>query len=133
MEWLASVTPRPRFTPGERTPVSIGQEAEWASEAVWIQGLQEKSFCPAGDRTSIAAVHIWNSKNLSHADLISADYVFTLQPLVGTSVQKNDTRISSLKTNSCLLTTGILSYIYQSYNIILKLWQTKLFSTITQA
>jgi hypothetical protein len=41
-EWL-SVTPRPRFSPGERTP-GIVQEAEWAPEPVWTQRLEEKSF-----------------------------------------------------------------------------------------
>jgi hypothetical protein len=34
---VVSVTPRPRFTPGERTPVPIGQEAGWAPEPVWTQ------------------------------------------------------------------------------------------------
>jgi precorrin-4 methylase len=33
-----------RFTPGERTPVSIVQEAGWAPESVWTQRLEEKSF-----------------------------------------------------------------------------------------
>jgi hypothetical protein len=31
-EW--SITPRPRFTPGERTPVPIVQEAGWAPDPV---------------------------------------------------------------------------------------------------
>jgi hypothetical protein len=48
-EWSAS---RPGL--GERTPVPIVQEAGWASEPVWTQRLEEKSFAPAGDRTSIA-------------------------------------------------------------------------------
>jgi hypothetical protein len=52
--WVVSVTPRPRFTPGERTPVPIVQEVGWALEPVWTQRLQEKSFAPAEDRTSIA-------------------------------------------------------------------------------
>jgi hypothetical protein len=48
---LFSITPRPRFTPGEKTPVPIGQEAGWSSELVWTQRLEEKSFAYAGDRT----------------------------------------------------------------------------------
>jgi hypothetical protein len=44
MGWVVTVTPRPRFTPGERTPVLIGQETGWASEPVWIQRQEEKSF-----------------------------------------------------------------------------------------
>jgi hypothetical protein len=28
-------------------------EAGWAPEPVWTQGLEEKSFAPAGDRTPI--------------------------------------------------------------------------------
>jgi hypothetical protein len=42
--WVVSVTPRPRFTPGERTPVPIVQEAGWASEPVWTQRIEEISF-----------------------------------------------------------------------------------------
>jgi hypothetical protein len=44
---VVSVTPRPRFTPGERTPVPIGQEDGWAPDSVWTQRLEEKSlgFC----------------------------------------------------------------------------------------
>jgi hypothetical protein len=41
---VVSVTPRSRFTPGERTPVPIGQEAWWAPEPVWAQRLQEKIY-----------------------------------------------------------------------------------------
>jgi hypothetical protein len=52
-EWSAS---RPgRASPrGKDPPVPIVQEARWASEPVWTQRLEEKSFAPAGDRTSIA-------------------------------------------------------------------------------
>jgi hypothetical protein len=39
-----SVTPRPRFGSGERTPVPIIQEAGWAPEPVWTQRIEEKSF-----------------------------------------------------------------------------------------
>jgi hypothetical protein len=39
-----SIMPRPCFTPRERTPVPIGQEAGWAPELVWTQKLEEKSF-----------------------------------------------------------------------------------------
>jgi hypothetical protein len=52
--WVVSVTPRPRFAPGKGPPVPIVQEAGWAPEPVWTQTLEEKSFAPAGDRTSIA-------------------------------------------------------------------------------
>jgi hypothetical protein len=47
--WVVSLTPRPNGP-----PVLIGQEAGWDPEPVWTQRLQEKSFAPAGDRTSIA-------------------------------------------------------------------------------
>jgi hypothetical protein len=33
------------FTPGERTSLSIVQEAGWAPEPVWKQRLEEESFC----------------------------------------------------------------------------------------
>jgi hypothetical protein len=39
---VVSVTPRPRFSPGERTSVPIVQEAGWAPDAVWTQRLEEK-------------------------------------------------------------------------------------------
>jgi hypothetical protein len=42
---VVSVTPQPRFAPGKGPPVPIVQEAGWASESVWTQRLQEKSFC----------------------------------------------------------------------------------------
>jgi hypothetical protein len=35
--WVVSVTTWPRFSPGERTPVPIVQEAGWAPEPVWTQ------------------------------------------------------------------------------------------------
>jgi hypothetical protein len=38
---------------GKGPPVPIVHEAGWASEPVWTQRLEEKSFAPAGDRTSI--------------------------------------------------------------------------------
>jgi hypothetical protein len=44
----ALYTPPPRKGP----PISIGQEAGWASEPVWTQRAEEKSFAPAGDGTS---------------------------------------------------------------------------------
>jgi hypothetical protein len=42
--WVVSVTPLPRFIPGERTSVPIVQEAGWAPEPVWTQRIEEKSF-----------------------------------------------------------------------------------------
>jgi hypothetical protein len=45
-EWSAS-------RPGKGPPVPIVQEAGWTPELVWTQRLEEKSFAPVGDRTSI--------------------------------------------------------------------------------
>jgi hypothetical protein len=46
-EWSAS-------RPGRALPpVPIVQEAGWASEPVWTQRLQEKSFTSAGDQTLV--------------------------------------------------------------------------------
>jgi hypothetical protein len=40
--------------PPEKGPaVPIVQEAGWAPEPVWTQRIEEKSFSPDGDRTSI--------------------------------------------------------------------------------
>jgi hypothetical protein len=47
-EWVVSVTPRPRYSPGERTTGTIVQEAGWAPQPVWTQRLQEKSFVLPG-------------------------------------------------------------------------------------
>jgi hypothetical protein len=55
-KWSAS-HPGRAFTSGKGPPVPIGQEAGWAPEPVWTQRIEEKSFVPAGDRTSIA----WSS------------------------------------------------------------------------
>jgi hypothetical protein len=52
-EWSAS-HPGRTLPPGKGPPVAIVQEAGWASELVWTQRLQAKSFAPAGDRTLIA-------------------------------------------------------------------------------
>jgi hypothetical protein len=45
---MVSVTPRPRFTPGESTPGT-----HWASEPVWKQRLEEKHSASVGDRTPV--------------------------------------------------------------------------------
>jgi hypothetical protein len=51
-EWSASRRGR-ALPPGKGPPVPIGQEAGWAPEPVWTQGLEEKSSAPVGDRTQI--------------------------------------------------------------------------------
>jgi hypothetical protein len=51
-EWPAS-RPGLALPPGKGPPVPIVQEAEWTPEPVWTQRLEEKSFAPSGDRTSI--------------------------------------------------------------------------------
>jgi hypothetical protein len=44
MRVMVSVTPLPRFTPGESILGTIVQEAGWAPEPVWTQRLEEKYF-----------------------------------------------------------------------------------------
>jgi hypothetical protein len=39
---------------GKDLRVPIVQEAGWAPEPVWTERLEEKSFCPDGDRTPFA-------------------------------------------------------------------------------
>jgi hypothetical protein len=51
--WVVSVTSRPRFPPGRGPSIPIVQEAGWASELVWTQKLEEKSFAPARDWTPV--------------------------------------------------------------------------------
>jgi hypothetical protein len=46
--------PAALLPPGKGPPVPILQEAGWASEPVWTQRLEEKSFAPTRDRTPIA-------------------------------------------------------------------------------
>jgi hypothetical protein len=50
-EWSAS-RPERALTLEKGPPVPIVQEAGWASEPVWTQRIEEKSFAPAGDRSS---------------------------------------------------------------------------------
>jgi hypothetical protein len=49
--WVVSITPRHALLPGKWPRVPIGQEAGWAPEPVWTQGLEEKSSASVGDRT----------------------------------------------------------------------------------
>jgi hypothetical protein len=51
-EWLAS-RPGRALPPGKGPPVPIVQEAGWAPEPVWTQGLEEKSSTSVGDRTPV--------------------------------------------------------------------------------
>jgi hypothetical protein len=50
-EWSASCPGR--FTPRERAPGPIGQDAEWAPEPVWKRCRREKFPASAGNRTPI--------------------------------------------------------------------------------
>jgi hypothetical protein len=47
-EWSA-LRPGRALPPRKGPPVPIGQEAGWAPEPVWTQGLEETSFYPARD------------------------------------------------------------------------------------
>jgi hypothetical protein len=51
-EWSAS-RPGRALTPGKVPPVPIVQEAGWASEPVWTQRIEEKSFTSAWDLTPV--------------------------------------------------------------------------------
>jgi hypothetical protein len=51
---LSASRPGRALPRGKDPPVPIVQEAGWASEPVWTQRLEEKSFASAGDRTAIA-------------------------------------------------------------------------------
>jgi hypothetical protein len=51
-EWSVSCPGR-ALPPGKGPPVPIVQEANWASELVWTQRLEEKSFASARDRTPV--------------------------------------------------------------------------------
>jgi hypothetical protein len=51
-EWSAS-RPGRALPPGKEPPVPIVQEAGWASEPVWTQKLEEKSFASIGDWTLV--------------------------------------------------------------------------------
>jgi hypothetical protein len=41
---MVSVTPRPRFSPGERTPVPIVQKAGWAPGPIWTQAREGETY-----------------------------------------------------------------------------------------
>jgi hypothetical protein len=46
--------PAALYPPGKGPPVPIGQDAGWAPEPVWTQGLEEKSSASVGDQTPVA-------------------------------------------------------------------------------
>jgi hypothetical protein len=48
--------PAALLPPRKGPPVPTVQEAGWASEPVWTQRIEEKSFAPAGDRTPVEPV-----------------------------------------------------------------------------
>jgi hypothetical protein len=51
--WVVSITPRPRFTPGERNP-GTHWTGFWVSPRAGLDaGLEEKSSASVGDRTSV--------------------------------------------------------------------------------
>jgi hypothetical protein len=54
--------PSRALAPGKGSPVPIVQEILWASEPVWTQRLEEKSFVSAGDRTPVvqSVVRHWD-------------------------------------------------------------------------
>jgi hypothetical protein len=51
-DWSAS-RPSRALPPGKGPQVPIGQEAGWAPEPVWTQGLEEKSSASVRDRTPV--------------------------------------------------------------------------------
>jgi hypothetical protein len=60
-EWSASRPSRP-LPPDKEPPVPTVQEAVWAPEPVWTQGLEEKSSASVGDRTPLPRVVNYSEK-----------------------------------------------------------------------
>jgi hypothetical protein len=81
-EWVISVTTRPRFTAREGSPIPIRQEAGWASELVWTQSLEEKSFASTEDRTPIvqSVVRLTELLQLTVCSNIRVSLAQLLQP-----------------------------------------------------
>jgi hypothetical protein len=51
MGQVVSIMAQPCFTPRERTSIPTKKKAGWATELVWMQRLEEKSFFPAREQT----------------------------------------------------------------------------------
>jgi hypothetical protein len=83
---MKSVTSLPRFTPGERTPVPIGQEAVWAWELVWTQRLEKISFASAWDRTPFVQSVVRRYTDLGSMLMLSCKLF--LDAVVSTGVTK---------------------------------------------
>jgi hypothetical protein len=66
-EWSAS-RPGRALPPGKGPPVPIEQEAGWAPEPVWTQGLEEKSSASVGDRTPIVQPVVKHKTDWATAD-----------------------------------------------------------------
>jgi hypothetical protein len=83
-EWSAS-RPGRALPPGKGPHVPIIQEAGWAPEPVWTQGLEEKSSAPVGDRTPIVQLvvrHYTTRKNKRRLWLDCVEIRFVLFWLV---------------------------------------------------
>jgi hypothetical protein len=70
------------FCPRERTPVPTGYEAGWASELVWTQRLEEKSFASAGDRTQVLQAVVIHYTEVPPAHLVRLYWYTPQKPSV---------------------------------------------------
>jgi hypothetical protein len=81
-EW-SLLRPHGELSPWKGPSVHL-DEAGWASEPVWTQGVEEKSFIPSGDRTQVVQSVVTRrfcrrSLNFSFIDsLLPVKFVFTV-------------------------------------------------------
>jgi hypothetical protein len=114
--WVSgTVTPLPRFTPGERTPVPTGQEAGWALEPAWTQKLQEKSSCPCResnlDRLVVQSAAILTELPRLHLTEVEGAKINKIQLHLTTQWQQTQRKIvgkesSTSDNNNDLASTG---------------------------
>jgi hypothetical protein len=104
---VASVTPRPRFTPGERTPVPIVLEAGWAPELVWTQRLEEKFF--AGDRTLVVQSVVRHSLTELKREVISSSEISVKTAEIPRLYNPKDHEAKHTKPPQCAIVSILLS------------------------
>jgi hypothetical protein len=111
---VISVTPRSRFSPGERTPVHIVQEAGWAPQPVWTQRLEKKYFplCRGSNLYRLVVQPV--ARDYTDWAIRLTKTIKTSFIIVDCRFEPGTSRILSITANHWLATFGWWIYIFSS-------------------